>query len=313
MSDHLELLWPYMPKGIIAKDYYHCILRNFRDYPLFNGGFECRLSENDDQVDFSFCIDKGDNRLDLISQKKDYRDLLNDLYNDKIIKILNQLKTEHSAISEMVSRIWFEFDFEKQKINDRRIFVICSGNKENIFNEKTNSKRAIQSIIDCLKILYKDAEVSPIIDEINRIGDKIVYPSHFFSFGSSIMDNRPEKLKLEIINLESDQLFDMFPLSNQGYKYDKIQSIISKIKSLSDMNIISINIIRGKISKLGCSASYYKKKQPYQDTRWPDLFNYLVSLNLCCKNKKDALLKYPGIIKAKAGFVPKPEKIKPTH
>jgi hypothetical protein len=78
-------------------------------------------------------------------------------------------------------------------------------------------------------------------------------------------------------------------------KNNEFQSLIADIERRAERFVLSYDVSnRGIGPRIGLECSFEENRY-HEETRWEHLFNYLVEKGICLPEKRDALLRYPGM------------------
>ncbi|MBN1860783.1 MAG: hypothetical protein JW840_04895, partial [Candidatus Thermoplasmatota archaeon] len=76
---------------------------------------------------------------------------------------------------------------------------------------------------------------------------------------------------------------------------NQLQTLVRDIQMKAERFVLSFDVTADGIGpRIGLECSFEENRY-HEETRWEPLFDYLVEQGMCLPEKRDALLRYPGV------------------
>ena len=313
-SHHLTRAEKYVPKEIVSKQNFNDIQSISRFFPgnlTTFLGFETRLGDKDNRADFAFAISGVGRDRNVLTELLQNNVLVkNFLKQSEWQQILNFAKAwadPKSVLNDKVQCFWLEFDMPKKtsEIPIPSVFFGPTKSSEDVTSgDLSRYKWLIDEAIPLLKGQKLSENLSKlIIDCLDKM------PENGVLFQVGMMLSRDVNVvRLHINKLMPEQIIPY--LLSIGWRYDTVElrNLINDFKDLADRFVISYDVMENGIGpKIGIELSF-SGNNFQNEKRWKQLLDYLVQKNMCIPEKRDALLRYPGVDEndAISGSVMKP-------
>ncbi|MFC1975630.1 hypothetical protein ACFLXQ_04470 [Chloroflexota bacterium] len=195
-----------------------------------------------------------------------------------------------STLNKNVDNIWLEFDVENE-VTDIPL-PSCFFGPQSLHSQGTH--QWISQV--ALPLLLDDA--LPSKNERKLFDCLATLPDQANVFQIGLMLARATRtIRLCIIDIDSQQIPTYLAQLGWPGSESKLNSLIKDLTSLVDTIVLDIDVGQTLLPKIGLEC--YLKNQPSSQDRWHVFLDYLVEQGLCCPDKREGLLAYPGYVREK--------------
>ncbi|MFM6039343.1 MAG: hypothetical protein ACKPBV_18825 [Sphaerospermopsis kisseleviana] len=286
LTDYFRLLSPYISDVLVDPQQLSFIQKVAQLLPPISPVLlECRLQADQPQVDLSVGLQpmKFPMRESLVSYP----------FWQQVQSFCQDWTTFNSLPYETVEDIWLEFDLDGAKDNliqgswflslRGKVFQDKNAGALSKFIEIVSYAMAAQMDARQTTLVYDCINALPQGAGINQIG---------------AMRSRPGKpLRLNVSGLSTQTIpIYLAEIQSQPVTAD-LADIINLISHLCDRLVLCFDVEEKIGSRIGLEC--YLDKQPKKKPRWAEFLDVLVGMKCCSREKRDHLLKWPGLIHQK--------------
>lgn len=325
LTESLDVLLPNLMPVLVGSDAVLALKSLAGNLaPILRGGFECRLSANTRQVDLQQCIVREERELALLREFVAAAIANNDISVDsgwgKLQEFLNDwcdlsplppspgrgggnFEDNYEAISppslvgkgagglghstlQAIPEIWLEFDV-KNLSNCLPLPAIFFGLPQEASPTIDSYKIAAKSL-DLLLDRRGWREWQDNLDLCFSACPKSVFVSHI---GAMLSRNFPA-LRVNIKRLPPDGLISYLQAVGWQGETTAVEALMRQLFELCDRITVCLDVGNKIYPQIGLECIFIK--QPPSEPRWSILLDYLVKLGLCDREKREALLHWPG-------------------
>ncbi len=306
LIDYLKLLKPNIPSQLISSENWGKIETVAGVLPraitsFF--GFECPLRIEEAHADFLICADAKEAGRQILADEN-YSITLPDLLTQH--PVWNQIRDfssswnrDTSALFKQVNNIWLEFDIDRTStipipscfFGPNPIFSkqsIDSDNSDGLHPDRWISQSA-------LKLLLARNLPTKIEDKLFQCFDLLPEGAYVFQIGV-MLARQSDLVRICIRDISPTQIVDYLTQINWQGSIVELKNVLDRLSNFVDRIDLDIDVGEVVFPKIGLEC--YLKNQPDFEPRWLSFLNYLVETELCQPQKRNALLDYPGYIRA---------------
>lgn len=279
--------------------------------PILRGGFECRLSADDSQVDLQQCIQCDEKELDSVNkiiEKALSASKAADSPKDYVAWLrLQDFNAEWSKpdsfLRSHIIEIWLEFDIELNANAPQPSLPLPS-----IFfglpQSSLPASEAYRIAEKSLDLLMGRSAWKPWQNNLRRCfetcsGD--VFISHI---GVMLSRNSPA-LRVNIRRLQPNSLATYLRQILWPGAIDSIEELANQLFDWVDRITLCLDVGERILPKIGLECTLLK--QPQADACWSTFLDGLVALKICEPKKRQALLDWPRQIHPLNASIPWPK------
>jgi len=261
-------------------------------------GFECNLGIKDARVDWALAISGiGKDRqilADVINNGSLPKQFLQQQEWKQINDFVRYWTDTSSILYDKVKCFWLEFDMPKTL---PEIPIPCA-----FFGPIKPSGGTASNDISQYKWLSNEAlpllrgeELSETLEKnFMQCITKMPKNASLFQVGT-MLSRSTSAIRLYINRLNPIQILTY--LNSIGWidETGEFSSLVAELEDKADRFVISFDVTENGINpKIGIELSFTGDKFQ-NETRWEELFDYLVEKGMCLPEKRDALLSYQGV------------------
>ncbi|AFY46629.1 hypothetical protein Nos7524_0723 [Nostoc sp. PCC 7524] len=286
LQDYLRLVIPYLADVLVSPQQLTSIQQVAQLLPPLSPTLlECRLAADQPQVDLSVGIQPMKIAI--------AESLLSYPFWQEIRQFCQEWTTVNSLPQEAVEDIWLEFDLDGETDG---LTVGCwfFSLRGEVFKDK--SSEALSKFFQLISWLQncpiEQQRQALVLQCVNALPDGVG-----ISQIGAMRSRSGEPLRINVSGL-SAQMIPAYLAQIQGepVKAD-LAEMITLIQPLSDRIVLCFDIAEQIGSRIGLEC--YLDQQPKKEPRWTEFLNLLVAMECCTPQKRDALLKWPGLIQKK--------------
>ena len=300
-STYLSTAQPFI-NHLITPDNFQEIITLARQFPgnlTSFLGFECRLTEPVSRTDWAFAVSgSGKDRNVLANFLRqgyipDYY-LQEDAWQ-RVQKFVKAWATPQSALDRRIQCFWLEFDMPEQPPTVFLPSVFFGPNRlpkgvaSNTVSEYSWLTRS------ALPLLKGHAVHASIKQQLAICLLHLPENANLFQVGVMLSRGDNENLRLFINHLSPSQILHYLRSIGWMGNGDALAMMLSEIDPLADRFVLGFDITpKGIGPRLGLECSFQTDGY-HQEPRWAAFLDYLVCKGLCLPEKRDALLRFPGV------------------
>lgn len=291
LYDSLQIILPYLKPEVVSPLQRAAIGRLARKLPAIHcAGFECRLAEHAEQVDFQQRILARNGEPHRLGAYLSSPDLSDRSDWEGIRRFCSDLTNPKSAVHNRISEFWLEFDLKQKPLQVPTPSVFFSL-KPAPRSEK-NRQRQLTVIQYVLKQLLGDA-LSPLIESaLVRCQDACQNSARISDIGT-MLSRRPDIIRINIGGILPEQLgVFLRSIGRQNRIGSDAKISFQRLFRLVDRVSVCLDAGARIYPQIGLEG--FLDRQPNEESRWFELFDLLVAQKLCTPSKRDALLSWPG-------------------
>lgn len=284
MINLLDVVTPYLQSNLVSPKEIQKIKMLTQVLPPLSGAIiECRLGQGKGEVDFSLRATASDGGREAFAGCHPFFKLpshwLTDSVWKNIRKFCMQWLNVQSPIHHHVENIWFEFDSETQ---NKKIPIPCV-----FFDVKRESKSSSKWITN---IALQTLIGNPLKEKIKN---NLFHYLNLLPSGSQIhyvgamLSRKQQHLRLTLLIDGKNILSYLIAIGHRNMA-DKLHSELNWLLSYSETLSVSIDIHNMTLPKIGFEVKPQKKSLMIL------FLDDLTRKGMCTKQKKDALLNWPG-------------------
>jgi len=261
-------------------------------------GFEIHLGDTRQRADWAFAVSGvGDDRIvfeNVLKQENFPKPLLQQPEWQQIAAFSEAWAEHESMLKKQVKCFWLEFDMPESNpeliipsvfFGPEKISQDSSKDLRNQFSWLVNvalpllrgkpiSKEVKRQILNCIKKIPKGASLFQVGTMLSRLTNDV---------------------RLYINKIPPRDIISYLNALGWSDKKNTFQTLIEDMEQRADRFVLSFDVTSDGIGpRIGLECSFEENRYQ-EETRWEDLFEYLVQKGMCLPQKRDALLLYPGV------------------
>ncbi len=277
-------------------------------------GFEYRLGNNFEGVDFLICVDADEAGKRVLGDPS-YSLSLPELVDQEPIwqrvkAFAREWNTSTSAIAKEVFNIWLEFDIPNSYTADEIPIPSFFMGAKDIYVcdclEEQKQRRA-WLVEEALPLLL--GKSLPIVNQemLYLCLQSLPIGAYVFQIGL-MLARKMETVRLCIRNISPLQIVPyLAQISWQG-NIDNLTQFLHSLSPLVDRIDLDIDVDFATRSKIGLECHF--NLQPSLESKWVLFLDFLEDRSLCLPEKRQAILSYPGYLRESAHKDQWPEGLK---
>jgi hypothetical protein len=286
LQDYLNLIVPYLSDVLVSRQQLTCIQQVAQLLPPLSPALlECRLEADQPQVDLSVGLQPM--KIPIAEPLISYP------FWQELHSFCQDWTSVNSLLHETVEDIWLEFDLDGTTDG---LTVACwfFSLQGKVFQDKNaEALSKLMQIISWVQNHPIDERRRALVQQcINALPDGVG-----ISQVGGMRSRQGEPLRLNVSGL-SAKTIPMYLAKIQGQKVETdLAEMMNPLSHLSDRLVLCFDIQEQIGSRIGLEC--YLNQQPKKEPRWTEFFDLLVAMKCCTPEKRDALLRWPGLIQQK--------------
>lgn len=260
-------------------------------------GFETRLNNPDASSDYLFAVSSQGKERETLANQFLTGKLPQSFYSTNEWKNIGKFVTTwadpSSALYNKVLGLWFEFDMvdHSEKVPIPCVFL-------HTIPIQPNNSDSIQScnwLTSFALPLLTGQKLPEVVEQ--RVQDAIrKLPEGVSVFQVGVMLSRATSgIRLVLNKIQPGQIIPYLKTLGWSDKNEQLSNFIDELTRQGTHIILHITIgEKGVDPKIGLECSFYPFRYNFE-TRWSVFLDYLVQKGWCLSEKKDALLRFPGV------------------
>lgn len=261
-------------------------------------GFEIHLGDARQRADWAFAVSgAGDDRIvfeNVIKQGNFPKPLIQQPEWQQIAAFSEAWAEKESMLKKQVKCFWLEFDMPESN-HDVIIPSVFFG-PEKISQEslKDSKSQFLWLVNEALPLLRGQPMSDGVKRQILNCIEKIPKGASLFQVGT-MLSRSTNDVRLYINKIHPRRIIPYLKKLGWSDEENAFQILIDDVESRADRFVLSFDVTPDGIGpRIGLECSFEENRY-HAETRWEDLFEYLVLKGICLPQKRDALLLYPGL------------------
>ena len=261
-------------------------------------GFEIHLRESKQRADWAFAISGagGDRNVlvNLLKQGNFPFSFMQQPEWQQIAAFSEAWNGKDLRIKEQVKCFWLEFDMPQ---TDPAVLIpsVFFGpekiSQDTLQDVKTQFSWLINSALPLLRGRQLSKQVK---QQILRCIQKIPPGASLFQVGT-MLSRSTQDVRLYINKIHPQEIIPYLHALGWSEEDDKYQRLVEEIQTKAERYVLSFDVTADGIGpRIGLECSFEESRY-HEETRWKELFDYLVEKEMCLPEKRDVLLQYPGV------------------
>lgn len=272
----------------------HGIFRNSTSFL----GFEIHLKDPRERADWAFAVSGAgadrDVLVNLLKQGNFPSSFIQQPEWKQIAAFSASWAQKDSSLREQVKCFWLEFDMPETP-TDVSIPSVFFGPEKISEDASQNPLTQYAWLVnDALPLLKGKSLPKSMERQILSCIQKIPKGATLFQVGT-MLSRSTSDVRLYINKIHSRKIISYLNMLGWSDTNNEFQSLIMDLERNADRFVLSYDVGNTGIGpRIGLECSF-DANQYHEETRWEQLFNYLVEKEMCLPEKRDALIQYPGI------------------
>jgi hypothetical protein len=280
MEDYLKVITPHLHSDLVTPKALSHLQTLAQILPSFSyAGFECRLIDSSDTVDFLFSLPRRVLNIPAL--------FLTHFAWQRLHTFCNEWIEPSSFLYNGVNNVSLEFDIEGPI---SQVPVPSLFTEINRKMDRVDTLRQMSLIMKRFKHPFSQKMESNLQLCLHALpeGGRIIYLGLMFS--------RPTQgIRIVVEGLKAQQILPyLVEIGCLDSANKRFENIIPTVSNLVDsIGFIGFDVSETIHPHIGLECFF--EKQPLDEPRWESFFDYLIAQGLCSPAKRDALLAWPGV------------------
>jgi hypothetical protein len=261
-------------------------------------GFEIHLGDSRQRADWAFAVSGvGDDRLvfqNVLKQENFPKMLMQQPEWQQITAFSEAWADKGSTLKKQVKCFWLEFDMPEIK-SDVSVPSVFFG-PEKISEDASQDLMTQYAwlVNDALPLLRGQPVSKGVERQILNCIQKIPQGASLFQVGT-MLSRSTNDVRLYINKIHPRSIISYLNALGWSDEENNFRTLIADLERRADRFVLSYDVTTDGIGpRIGLECSFEENRY-HEETRWEDLFDYLVKKRMCLPQKRDALLQYPGV------------------
>lgn len=241
---------------------------------LTAGGFECRLDDGDDEVDFHVAI---------LPASEAFRDRRDHAAWQLLAAVRDAAHDPQSSFHKTIEELILEFDLHGDVRGDEApsVFMTLAPNA----GQNPSAVRAI------VRQLGTDATHAVADTCLTRLFAALPDAGRIAQAG--VMHREEPQLRLNIADLRPEIAVGVIQ-RYAPHLSESVANAMRQVNAVIDWVQLTIDVSSEPMQRVG--IEYFLRAQPAQEPRWRELVDRLIAIGACSSEKARAILAWPGVI-----------------
>ncbi len=287
LADSLSLLLPALPKALVSPEAAERVYRTGKALaPIPRGGFECRLAENDPQVDLQQCILRENEepaRLlhHLAALEPVMAEAARPLW-DRVTEFVKQWAEPSSLLYSGIQNIWLEFD-----VNDSSSTIPAPSIFLGLERKLSDEIDAYKVVASALQMLLSPLDRSLVESNLCRCFETCGKTARVSHVGV-MLARRVQALRVNVKGLGFEGMEGY--LSEIGYRAPRIDlhPLLERVATMVDRVTLCLDVGAHIFPRLGFECLALQQPHTFMD--------YLVECGICTLAKRDGMFAWSGYL-----------------
>ncbi len=261
-------------------------------------GFEIHLGDSRPRADWAFAVSgAGDDRIvfENVLKQGNLPASFTQQPEWKQIALFSEAWTrKDSTLKNKVKCFWLEFDMPETK-SDVSVPSVFFG-PEKISEDASQDLMTQYAwlVNDALPLLRGQPVSKGVKRQILNCIEKIPQGASLFQVGT-MLSRSTNDVRLYINKIHPRSIISYLNALGWSDEENNFRTLIADLERRADRFVLSYDVTTNGIGpRIGLECSFEENRY-HEETRWEDLFDYLVKKRMCLPQKRDALLQYPGV------------------
>jgi hypothetical protein len=299
-SNYLSKVEPFL-SSLISPEKFKEILSVAKYFPgnlTSFLGFEIHLRENKQRADWAFAISgAGDDRnvlVNLLKQGNFPFSFMQQPEWQQIAAFSEAWTGKDLRIKEQVKCFWLEFDMPQTDPGVLIPSVFFGPEKISQDSFQDSPKQFTWLINSALPLLRGQQLSKQVKQQILRCIRNIPRCASLFQVGTMLSRSKQD-VRLYINKIHPQDIIPYLHALGWSKEDNEFQRLVEEIKTKAERFVLSFDVTADGIGpRIGLECSFEESRY-HEETRWKQLFDYLVEKGMCLPEKRDILLQYPGV------------------
>jgi hypothetical protein len=299
-SSYLGKAEPYL-SSIISPPRFKEILSLARNFPgnvTSFLGFEIHLNDVSQRADWAFAVSgAGADRdvfVNLLKQGSFPASFIQQPEWKQIAAFSAAWADANSVLQKQVKCFWLEFDMP-EAIPEVFIPSVFFGPEKVSEDVSEDPMRGYSWLVnDALPLLRGRLVPNEMERQILGCIQKIPKGASLFQVGT-MLSRSSNDVRLYINKIHPQKIVSYLNSLGWSDKKNEFSSLVKDVERKADRFVLSYDVSEKGIGpRIGLECSFEANRY-HEETRWEQLFDYLVEKGFCLPEKRDALIQYPGV------------------
>jgi len=293
LLDSLRLVRPYFPQGLVAPEALARLERAAVRLPFnYQVGFESRLGPGSAQVDLAQYFSQGDGSRSLLATYARQPPAAHDWAWARLADFCGQWADPAGALHEAVSHVWLEYDLPDLPGGPAEADLPAPGVFIALPDELAATARlsVLETIIGLL------ARDTPLLATVRgRLEASVAgLPAEAVVYTLGVMLSRgSQAVRLPIHHIAIEHVPGYLKQIGWPGALDAVAPLAERFAPLADRIAVDLDIGEQVWPTLGLEL--HLGTEAFGGPRWQQALDWLVSAEWCTREKRDGLLRWPGI------------------
>jgi len=261
-------------------------------------GFEIHLGDSRPRADWAFAVSgAGDDRIvfENVLKQGNLPASFTQQPEWKQIALFSEAWTQKdSTLKNKVKCFWLEFDMPETKSDVSVPSVFFGPEKRSEDASQDLMTQYAWLVNDALPLLRGQPVSKGVKRQILNCIEKIPQGASLFQVGT-MLSRSSNDVRLYINKIHPRSIIPYLNALGWSDEENNFRTLIADLERRADRFVLSYDVTSDGIGpRIGLECSFEENRY-HEETRWEDLFDYLVKKRMCLPQKRDALLQYPGV------------------
>lgn len=291
LADSLDLLLPHLVPTLVRPDAISGLKALAgRLVPILRGGFECRLSANQPQVDVQQCMVPDGHELarlqaSIASAASGVEGTARQAWLS-LQHFIAAWADPLSLLHDNIPELWLEFDNDPASLGLMLPAVFFALPQE--ASPATDTYKIAAQSLNLLLGLSGWCEWQNHLSRCFAACPDGVFVSHI---GVMLSRSAPA-LRVNVKRLQPDTLIPYLQYLGWPCETNEVKALMKQLLTWADRITVCLDVGQTLYPRLGFECIFLR--QPQDDVHWAMLLDDLVKQELCTSEKREALLNWPG-------------------
>ncbi len=306
-SDTLKAMAEYFPLSLVSPGEFDKLLSIGKPYPSLismGSAFETRLNKEDPSLDMFFAIDTANKSIPAGAHPEFCldKDMFCHPVWEQIQEFFRAWCIPDSPLDRNVEQVFLEYDVGKcvSSVPVPAVFIQIN---ENIYRNDRgkanaevgeNQKLDIEWIFEALEILKRGPISTGTVANARLCFDSLP-PGTRIDHAAIMASRQPDVMRINITNLDEDQLYSYLETIGLGFRIAQLQETLPLYSAMVDHFVLALDVSDTFSSRIGVELRHAGDDLHLADQpRWTPLLDTLVEYGMCCRQKRNGLIEWPG-------------------
>jgi hypothetical protein len=294
LDDYLRVVEPRLPSTLVSPESF-ARLRALavRLPPQSMVGFECRLAGNTEDADFAVALPADSPGMKQFAGHGPQNLLLAELLTNpiwqRVCALCARASGPHSALDDRLGTVWLEFDAHHQHLGVPVPNVLFGLPPE----EQGRAGGGRQVAEAALELLTGEPLPCGLRDTLGRSFSGLPSGAHVFQVGV-MLGRQVSGVRVCVTNLSLDGIVDYLDRLGWTGQRDDMIDALSPFTDRALRLALGIDVGEAIMPRIGIECYLHNGHRTRIEGHWIEFLDLLVACGMCCPDKRDALLLWPG-------------------